>query len=254
MQRYRRQGIAVADSAFAVDFQLANGRNAALQIGAGAVTLLNQTGFGEIRYTLDGSAPNLQSTLYTSPVVLELGAVIKAAAFSDDGLPLAAARTYDFNADTLSMRSSNQLQACPGNTLGLRLPLMPDSPAPAPVFNVNLLNSCYIQPRALLADVTSLRIDIARLPRNFGLANRKNQMKSYPARTPFGELLVYRDRCETGPEIARAALADPAAGDSRQSLDLPIASDGGEHDLCFIFTAPTSGPLYAIDAVFLLRK
>lgn len=253
MQRYRRQGIAVADSAFAVDFQLANGRNAALLTGAGAVTLVNQTGFGEIRYTLDGSVPNSQSTLYTSPLVLELGAVIKAAAFSDDGLPLASARTYDFNADTLSMRSSNQLHACPGNVLGLRLPLLPDSPAPAPVFNVNLLNSCYIQPKALLADVTSLRIDIARLPRNFGLANRKNQTKSYPARTPFGELVVYRDRCETGPEIARAALADPAASDSRQSLDLPIASDGREHDLCFIFTAPTSGPLYAIDAVALRR-
>jgi hexosaminidase len=253
MQRYQRQGIAVADSAFAVDFQLANGRNAALQTGAGEVTLVNQTGFGQIRYTLDGSVPNLQSTFYTSPLVLKLGAVIKAATFSDDGLPLAAARTYNFNTDTLLTRSSNQLHACPGNTLGLRLPLMPDSPAAAPVFNVNLLNSCYIQPKGLLADVTSLRIDIARLPRNFGLANRKNQMKSYPVRTRFGELVVYRDRCETGPEIARAALADPAASDSRQRLNLPIASAGSEHDLCFIFTAPTSGPLYVIDAVTLVR-
>ncbi len=253
MQRYQRQRIAVADSAFAVDFQLANGRNAALQTGAGAVTLVNQTGFGQIRYTLDGSSPNLQSTLYTSPLTLELGSVVKATAFSDDGLPLAAARTYNFNADTLLMRSSNQLHACPGNTLGLRLPLMPDSPAVAPVFNVNLLNSCYIQPKALLTEVTSLKVDIARLPRNFGLANRKNQMKSYPARTAFGELLVYRDRCETGPELARVALADPAASDNRQSLELPIASGGGEHDLCFIFTAPISGPLYAIDVVTLVR-
>lgn len=253
LQRYQRQGIAVADSAFAVDFQLADGRNAALQTGEGAVTLVNQTGFGEIRYTLDGSVPSLQSTLYTSPLVLELGAVIKATAFGDDGLPLAAARTYDFSADTLLTRSSNQLHACPGNTLGLRLPLMPDSPAVAPVFNVNLLNSCYVQPKALLTDVTSLKLEIARLPRNFGLANRKNQLKSYPARTAFGELVVYRDRCETGPEIARAALANPADSDSRQSLDLPIASGGGEHDLCFIFTAPTNGPLYAIDAVTLIR-
>lgn len=254
MQRYQRQGIAVADVAFAVDFQLANGRNAALQTGAGAVTLLNQTGFGEIRYTLDGSAPNLQSKLYSTPLALKLGTVIKAATFSADGLPLATERTYQFNADTLLTRSSNQLHACLGNTLGLRLPLMPDSPAVAPVFNVNLLNSCYIHPKALLTDATALRLDIARLPRNFGLANRKNQMKSYPARTPFGELVVYQDRCETGPELARAALADPASSDSRQRLDLPIPSTGGgEHDLCFIFTAPTSGPLYAIDAVKLMR-
>ncbi|MDY6947416.1 MAG: family 20 glycosylhydrolase, partial [Pseudomonadota bacterium] len=253
IQRYQRQGIAVADSAFAVDFQLVNGRNAALQTGTGALALINQTSFGEIRYTLDGSVPSLQSTLYTSPLIVKLGAVIKATAFSDDGLALAAARTYNFNADTLSTRSSNQLHACPGNALGLRLPLMPDSPAVAPVFNVNLLNSCYIQAKTSLTDVRALKVDIARLPRNFGLANRKNQMKSYPARTAFGELVVHQDRCETGPEIARAALADPAASDNRRSLDLPIAPTSGEHDVCFIFTAPTSGPLYAIDRVTLIR-
>ena len=78
-------------------------------------------------------------------------------------------------------------------------------------------------------------------------------MKSYPTRTPFGELVIYQDRCETGPELARSALADPANSDSRQSLDLSIPPSGGEHDLCFIFTAPTSGPLYAIDEVKLVR-
>lgn len=251
MQRYQRQGVAVADTAFAVEFELTEGRNAALQTGRGTLALANQTGFGEIRYTLDGSAPNARSTLYTSPLPLELGAVIKATAFSDNGLPLAAERTYNFSADTLLKRSSNQLHFCPGNTLGLRLPLMPDSPAVAPVFNVNLLNSCYIHPKALLTEVKSLKVDIARLPRNFGLANRKNQLKSYPARTPFGELVVYRDRCETGPELARVALADPATSGNRQSLNLPMASSAGEHDLCFIFTAPTSGPLYAIDEISL---
>lgn len=254
MRRYSRQGIAAADSAFAVDFQLADGRNAALQTGAGPVTLVNQAGFGEIRYTLDGSSPGLQSKRYATPLALELGAVIKATAFGDDGLPLAAERTYDFSAATLLTRSSNQLRTCPGDNLGLRLPLTPDSPAVTPVFNVNLLNSCYIHPKALLTDVTSLRFNIARLPRNFGLANRKNQLKSYPARTPFGELVVYQDRCETGPEIARVVLPDPLKSDNRQSLDIPITSRRGEHDLCFIFTASTSGPLYAIGGVELLRR
>jgi hexosaminidase len=108
-------------------------------------------------------------------------------------------------------------------------------------------------PKALLADVTALRFNIARLPRNFGLANRKNQLKSFSARTSFGELVVYQDRCETGPELARAALPDPAKSENRQSLELPIPPGRSEHDLCFIFTAPTSGPLYAIDDVKLLR-
>jgi hexosaminidase len=253
MQRYRRQGIAAADSAFAVDFQLPSGRRAALRSGAASVALFNQTGFGEIRYTLNGSPPTRQSKPYTAPLDLKLGTIIKATAFDANGTPLAAERTYHLNAETLLTRSSNQLQTCPGENLGLRLPLTPDSPAVAPVFNVNLLNSCYIYPKAPLTDVTALRFDIARLPRNFGLANRKNQLKSYAPRTPFGELVVYRDRCEAGPEVARVALAEPAKSDNRQTLSVPLASTGNEHDLCFIFTGAANGPLYAIDKVELLK-
>jgi hexosaminidase len=260
MQRYRRQAIAAADSAFAVDFQLADGRTAALQNGAGAVTLGNQTAFGQIRYTLDGSEPTLQAKLYTQPLVLKLGTVIKAAVFSHDGGLLAGARSYDFSADTLLARSSNQLQACPGGDLGLRLPLTPDSPATAPVYDMDVFHSCYVYPKALLNGARALRFDIARLARNYGLANNysledpKNQVKSYPARTPFGELVAYQDRCETGTEIARLPLPDPAASDNRQSLHIPIAPISGEHDLCFIFTASTHGPWYVIDSVKLLRQ
>lgn len=249
MRRYQRQGVAAADSAFAVDFQLTNGRNAALQAGAGTVALFNQTGFGEIRYSLDGSLPRV----YTGPLELKLGAVLKAIPFSADGTPLAAERTYQFTADTLLTRTSNQLNTCPGDTLGLRLPLTPDSPAVSPVFNVNLLNSCYIYSKAPLMDVTLLEFHIARLPRNFGLANRKNQLKTHPPRTAFGELVVYQDRCTAGPEIARVALADPAQSDNLQTLNARIAATQGEHDLCFIFTGVPNGPLYAIDQVKLLR-
>jgi hexosaminidase len=60
-----------------------------------------------------------------------------------------------------------------------------------------------------LSGVTTLRFDIARLARNFALANRKNQVKSYPAQTRFGELAVYQDRCENGLEMARLVLPDP---------------------------------------------
>jgi hexosaminidase len=253
MQRYRRQGIAAADSAFAVDFQLAEGRNAALKSGRGDVTLANQTGYGEIRYTLDGSEPVTRSKRYTAPLALELGAVIKATAFSSDGWPLAATRTYHFSADTLLARSSSELQVCPGDTLRLRLPLTPDSPALAPVYNVDLFHSCYIYPQALLTDVSVIRFNIARLARNFSLVNHKNKVKAYPARTPFGELVIYQGRCEAGQELARVELQDPAKSSARQHLDLPIAPLRGEHDLCFIFTAPITGPLYAIGDVTLSR-
>ena len=253
IQRYRRQSIAVADSAFAVDFEAVDGRNAAVRDGGGAVMLVNQAGFGAIHYTLDGSEPDLRAKLYTAPLTLHFGTLIKAAAFGDDGLPLAAARTYEFSTDTLLTRSSNQLEACPGNNLRLRLPLTPDSPATAPVYGVDLLQSCYIYPQAPLSGVTALRFEIARLARNFALANRKGQLKSHPAQTRFGELVVYQDHCESGAEIVRVALPDPATSEARQNVEPAIAPTPGEHDLCLMFTAPTDGPLYAIDAVRLVR-
>ena len=260
LQRYRRQEIAAADSAFAVDFQLSDGRTSALKKGAGMLTLGNQTGFGHIRYTLDGSEPTVHSKLYAQPLLLKLGTLIKAAAFSHDGLLLAAARSYDFSADTLLTRSSNQLQPCPGGELGLRLPLTPDSPATAPVYATDVFNSCYVYLTALLSGARSLKVDIARLPRNFGFAgnyqpeNAKDPVQSYSARTSFGELVAYQDRCETGTEIGRAPLPDPAASDNRQSLQIPMASVSDEHNLCFLFTASTHGPLYAIDSVKLSRQ
>jgi hexosaminidase len=118
---------------------------------------------------------------------------------------------------------------------------------------VDLLHSCYIYPKALLSGVTTLRFAIARLARNFALANRKNQVKSYPAQTRFGELVVYQDRCESGLVIARAILPDPATSEARQSVETAIPSTLGEHDLCLISTAPTNGPLYAIGEMRLVQ-
>lgn len=250
MQRYRQQGIAAADAAFAVDFQLAHGRNAALRSGGGEVTLVNQTQFGNFHYTLDGSEPGLRARRYTEPLALDLGTKIRAAVFSEDGLPLAAPRAYDFSADTLLTRSSNQLRAC--GDFGLRMPLTPNSPATAPVYDVDLFYSCYIYPKALLDGVSSLEVTIARLARNYGLAHEKGKVKSYPAQTAFGELVVYAERCETGAELARVPLPEPAKSDNRQQLEIPLARRSGEQDLCFIFTASTDGPLYAIDNVKLV--
>ncbi len=254
MERYRRQTVAAADSAFAVDFQLPDGRSAALRNGKGALVLRNQTAFGRIRYTLDGSEPTPQSSLYSTPLMLELGTVIKARPFSDEDRPLAAVRTYELTAQTLLTRSSNELQACPGGELGLRVPLTPDSPATEPVYDIDVFHGCYVYPAALLEGTHRLRVEIARLARNYALANHKNQVHSYPARTRFGELVVYQDRCENGAELARVPLSDPAASANRQSLDVPLPAVAGEHDLCLIFTAPTTGPLYAVGEVTLVRQ
>ncbi len=253
MQRYRHQKVAAADSAFAVDFQLPDGRNAALDAGGGVLTLVNQTAFGQIRYTLDGSEPTPKSALYTAPLTLTLGAHIKAAAFSDAGLPLAAARAYDFSADTLLSRSSNQLRACPDGDLGLRVPLTADSPAAAPAYDIDIFHMCHVYPQARLTGIASVRVDIARLSRNYGLANDQAKVTQYPARTQFGELVILQDGCQ-GAEIARLPLTDPATTPNRKTLTAPIPATTGAHDLCLLFTAPIAGPFYAIDTVNLVRK
>jgi hexosaminidase len=137
-----------------------------LENGAGTVTLGNQTAFGQVRYTLDGSEPTLQAKLDTQPLLLKLGTVIKAAVLSRNGGLLAAARSYEFSADTLLRRSSNQLQPCPGGDLGLRLPLTPDSPAAAPVYDMDVFHS---------------------------LDEAQDQVKSYPAQTLFSNMTTRRE-------------------------------------------------------------
>lgn len=47
------------------------------------VDIYNPNKTGEIRYTLDGSEPNIQSLLYTEPIVIEESTTIKARAFKD---------------------------------------------------------------------------------------------------------------------------------------------------------------------------
>ena len=57
LRRYRALGIAVADSAYAVNITLDDGANAALSSGKATVSLANQLDDGQIHYTVDGSAP-----------------------------------------------------------------------------------------------------------------------------------------------------------------------------------------------------
>jgi hexosaminidase len=74
---------------------------------------------------------------------------------------------------------------------------------------------------------------------------------SRPHSTPFGELVVHLDRCD-GPVLASMPLPDPAHSARHFALDATLPVQHGEHALCLIYTAPTDGPLYALDRVALL--
>ncbi len=251
MERYRRQSIAAADSAFAVDFGLSKGRNVALETGKSEFMLSNQANFGDIRYTLDDTEPTVRSTAYAAPFIIETGTRVKAATFDSKGRMLADVRTYDFSKQTLRTRESNQLRPCYGGDFGLRVPLTADSPAASPVYDVDIFHDCFVYPSANLQGISTLSVESAILARNYGLAHDAHKVKSYPNQTPFGEMVVYKDVCETGDELARVALTDPAATPQRKTLEADLLPVDGTHDLCIVFTAPLSGPFYAIERAHL---
>lgn len=254
LQRYRALGIDYSDGAFAADIGLEGGAAAVLAGGAAKVALGNQTGSGQIRYTLDGSEPTLQSSRYGAPFAVTLPATVKAAVFSDDGRPLAATRTRRFDRAALLGVDTQGLRNChDGGALGLRVPLLPDMPgADTPVYNVDLFYACWVMPKARLDGIAALRVDAARLARNYGLAHDQSKVHQYPASSPQGELEVLQG-CD-GERLARVPLP---AGDTlgeQFTLEAPLPARTGVHDLCLRFTAPISGPLYAIGGVHLIEK
>ncbi|GAB2590569.1 family 20 glycosylhydrolase [Dyella jejuensis] len=247
--RYAEQQISYADSAFEPDIQL--DANAALQSGHATVTLSNQAGYGAIRYTVDGSDPDAHAPLYAQPFAVTLPATIKAATFAADGSVIAATRTRMLDRASLLSRLGVALSNCSGSDFRLRVQPTPDATSMAPVYAINVFDACQSFPQAPLDGVTAIHVDVVRLERNYALAHDAKLVVSRPHRTPFGEFVVHRDRCD-GPVLADLPLPDPARSNRRFALDGTLPVQHGEHTLCLIFTAPTDGALYAIGRVSLI--
>ncbi|HEY8683041.1 MAG TPA: family 20 glycosylhydrolase [Rhodanobacter sp.] len=246
--RYRAQGIAYADSAFAADITL--DRIQALATGRATVTLANQVGAGTLRYTLDGSAPDARSPAYREPFEVTLPVTVRAATFAADGNVLAAARERVLDRAQLLGFSGNALPNCPGSDFRLRVQPLPDATSLAPVYSINVFNSCQLVPATLLDGVDAIHVEAVRLERNFALAHEQKLVVSRPHGTPFGELVVHKDDCN-GAVLASMPLPDPARAARRFALDAAFPAQQGEHALCLIYTAPIDGPLYAIDRLSL---
>jgi hexosaminidase len=247
-ERYNHQQIDYADSAFAPSIRV--DANAALTAGRADVTISNQAGYGAIHYTEDGSEPDIHSPRYSGPVAVDMPATIKAKTFADDGSVLAAERTRVLDHDALLTRLGVELPNCPGSDFRLRIQPMPDATSMAPVYAVNVFDSCQQFLVAPLDGVHAIHADIVRLERNYALAHDQQLVVSRPHSTPYGELVVHLDRCD-GPALATLPLPDPTASARKFSLDAPLPRQQGEHTLCLAFTAPIDGPLYAIGSVSL---
>ncbi|MFC5578882.1 family 20 glycosylhydrolase [Lysobacter niabensis] len=245
LARYRAAEFQAADSAFAV-------RIAATPAGndRAAVTLANQTGFGTIRYTVDGSAPTQQSPVYTQALDLPVsGQAVMASAFAGDRL-LAAPRRFVVDAHGLRARRSPQLKSCKG---GLTLRMEDDAPRDGAraLVNADVFDPCWIYEQADLGGMGTLSVRVGQLPFNFQLWRDARQIVTRPATVPGGALEVRLDGCE-GPVIASLPLAPARQSDALTTLEAPLPAQPGRHDLCFTFASGAHDPLWMIDEVALL--
>ena len=234
--RYEKLGIRYADSAFAVKVT-----------GAGPIELSNQVGGGAIRYTLDGSQPTAQSPLYSSPLDVKAPATLTAATFANSQR-VSAPRSFKLDRAHALRRNSDELKSC-SNKLPLRLEDDAPRDGRRTVFNVDILDPCWIYERADLSHATAISADVGQLPFNFQVGDDVKKIPLYPPTSAHGELEVRLDSCE-GERIAVLPLA--AAGSTNAVAKLPAAkmtSRSGVHDLCLRFTRRAVDPIWAIDSV-----
>ncbi|MDF4004746.1 family 20 glycosylhydrolase [Luteibacter sp. PPL552] len=226
MARYRSAGIVPADSAFAVAIAVApQGKDAA------RVTLSNQTGYGTLRYTTDGSTPTPQSAAYTGPFDVSLPTTVKANAF-DAGFGLAGVRESTIDATSLLHRSAVQLQTCTDD-----LPLRIEAPEMVggvrPLYQADIMNTCWIWKSVPLDGLYGAAITVDRLPYNYALWTSAKNIVARRARSRAGEIEIHQDTCD-GPKLATLDLGK--AHDGRATLQGVLPKREGTHDLCFVIT------------------
>jgi hexosaminidase len=195
--------------------------------------------------------PDMHSPRYVMPFAVKLPATVRAATFAADGSTLAAPRARVLDRAHLLSLDGNEMPNCPGSDFRLRVQPMPDATTLAPVYSINVFDTCQIYPSTSLDGVVAIHVDAVRLQRNYALAHDQKLVVSRPHSTSFGELVVHQDRCD-GTVLATLPLPDPARADRRFALDAALPSLRGRHPLCLIYTAPIDGPLYALDRVSLV--
>lgn len=246
--RYDQLKVPYADSAFAVEATPVYG---AMQA---SVTLATQTGFGDIRYTVDGSAPTAASPRYQSPVVVPLPGELRAATFFGER-QLSASRTVSLRRELSQRRVSQQLKLCSAN---IDLSLEDDAPVNGPraVFLMDINNPCWIFEQADMDKVKNIVAAVGQVPFNFQIGEEVKKIRFAAPTTPEGELNVHLDKCD-GEIIARLPLKPAVSSQGVTQLPAaPIAPVSGKHDLCLKFAQrfnePAVDPVWALDWVNLM--
>ncbi len=255
LAKYRSLGLHAADSAFAVDASVTPGPDGAV------VTLSNQTGFGEIRYSTDGHDPTASSAKYSGALSLPANADLRAATFPEGAAAPLAAPVSDvlhrrLSPATLGRRGSRELDLCSDGISLLLEPSAAGAPAahgragtPRPIFAIDIMNPCWIYRGVDLTRGAKLAAAVGELPFNFEIGADAQKIRVGDSRTPAGELEIRLDGCDGAP-TATAPLT-PLAADAMEAQLPPIdlAPRPGRHDICLRFARPRLDPMWALDWV-----
>ncbi len=240
MRRYRALGIGFDSAAFRVTSA------ETLQANAARVTvrLGNQTNFGTVRYTTDGSEVTASSARYESALDLPLPVHLRAAAFLDGEIP-GSEIDRQLNARSVRMRYSQDLKQCSDNPV---VAMEPDPPHKArPVTLVNYINPCWIYKAADLNGVNGISVGVLSIPYVFHDWHGPASILGQP-RTAHGEVEVHLDACQ-GELVATLPLG-PAVGHAGVTpLRTGFENVSGVHDLCLKMVRPLVNPLWSLDWV-----
>jgi hexosaminidase len=229
--RYRALNIPHSEAAVTVKLESRNEAERA------AVTLSNQTGFGEIHYTLDGTPPTPSSPLYGTPLTVPLPTTVTAGAFHDGHL-LTYLTVSEVSLASLYRRDSQDMKLCDGYGAAV----LDDAPREGPraVFWINAVRPCWIWEKADLTNVSTITAAVGQIT-----ASRKPGVLPPPS-TPDGELEVHLDSCE-GERIAVLPLAPAVKNDAITILKGAMTPHSGVHDVCLLFTRARPDPVWAIN-------
>ena len=229
LARYHALGIGYADTAFAPAFQMT-----ATTGGAFRVALSNQTNFGTIRYTTDGSVPTDRSAPYVQPLSLPDKTRLRAATFAPDGYELAAPRAQMLDAKTLLVRDGSALATCSGQPAS-RLEGQRPAQGPRAVYAMDIGNACWQWPQAPLQGIHHVALTVERVAWRFGDEAKDAVVRARASAT--GEIEIHTGSC-TGPLLASLPLAPAArvAGQTVLEAEVSAPKAGGAHDLCIVAT------------------
>ena len=242
--RYRALGIDYADTPFAPASAVTAGPGGTLQ-----VALSDQTNFGMIRYTTDGSAPTVTSPEYVRPLQFSARAnvTLRAATFAPDGFELSAPRSQALNASTLLSRDGSELAACSGQP-GMRLGGSRPARGLRPVYEVDVGDMCWMWPRVLLEGISRVTLTVERLTWRYGDEAAGAVVR--PKTSAAGELEIHADSCK-GPLVATLPLTPAAQAKGQTKLDARVSPPQGDgvHNLCIFATGDPRDGQWALARV-----